>query len=242
MEGMSLRDRLFGRNSGAPAAGTPTPAAQEVTDGDLLVAAREAVLPGFTTHDDAVQRVREFFELEDDDPRPAAIVGDVWARREAEESTWATPSDYDRLAAAFADLHEQGVVARMDFTCCNTCGTAEIDKERTPIDGAEGYAFRESAYTFFHRQDTERLAEMPTRLYLTYSAWRPAPDTDPELLAAARAGDTDALSAVVAHTDARVGRLVSAALRAHGLTVDWSGDHRERIAIAISDWRKPLPA
>ncbi|MCA0295351.1 MAG: hypothetical protein LCH96_08615 [Actinobacteria bacterium] len=212
-----------------------------VTADELRDAARQAVLPGFLGRDAAVESVRESFELEAADPRPAAVVDEVWRQRKLEETSWSGTSDYDRLRAAFDDLQADGVVARMNFACCNTCGTDEIDAERTPVD-ADGYGFRESQYTFFHQQDADRLAESPTRLFLTYSAWRAASDLDPELLAAARAGDADARAQVIARTDAQAGERVAAALRNRGLRVEWDGDPQQRLEIVIDDWRKPLPA
>lgn len=231
------RDDIGGRSS------RPGPPARDEVDEDALSdEARRAVLPGFLDRDAAVERVREAFGLEEGDPRPEAVVGGVWARREVEESGWDGTSDYDRLRSAFEELQADGVVARMNFACCNTCGTDEIDDERTPTGVGEGYRFRESAYTFFHQQDADRLAEAPTTLFLTYSAWRAATDLDPALLEAARAGDASARARVAADTDRRVGERVAAALRRHGLAVTWDGDPRERLAISITDWRKPLPA
>ncbi|MGC3955503.1 MAG: hypothetical protein QM804_14850 [Propionicimonas sp.] len=235
---MGFFDRFRRRNE------VPEPALpQDGTDeADLYQAARQAVLPGFLTWDDAVTRVRDMFELDEMDPRPEVIVDRVWTQRKAEESSWRETSDYDRLRSAFEALQADGVVARMNFTCCNTCGTDEIDAERTPLEGAEGYPFRESEYTFFHQQDADGLADSPTTLYLTYSAWRPNPDLDPALLEAARAGDEAARSQVIAGTDRRAGERVAAALRQQGLTVSWDGNPQTRLAIEIADWRKPLPA
>jgi hypothetical protein len=130
----------------------------------------------------------------------------------------------------------------MDFTCCNTCGTAEIDDQRTPLATDQGYPFREWAYTFFHQQDADSLADEPATLFLTYSSWRAAPDTDPLLLAAAKAGDVAARAQVAAQTNTQVGQVIAAALRDQGLTVDWDGDPRQRIAVTIEHWRKPLPS
>lgn len=241
---MGLLDRL--RRGGNNAANTPqekgAPLPAIVADEDVIEQARQAVLPGFMRRDDAVGRVREVLELAEGDPRPTVIVDRVWAQRKAEESTWSGTSDYDKLSAAFDDLQANGVVTRMNFACCNTCGTAEIDDERTPLQVDEGYGYREAAYTFFHEQDADRLAQTPTTLFLTYSAWQVDPDLDPALLEAARAGDSNARDEVYAMTDARVGEHIAAALRSHGLTVTWDGNPKQRIAVQISDWHKPLPA
>lgn len=242
---MGWLDRLLGRGSDRADRSAPAePAAASVTDDDLREAARQMVLPGFASYDEAVEQVRDFLELEAGDPRPEQTVAEVWSKRKAEEATWGEGSDHARLAAAFAELQGKGLVARMNFTCCNTCGTAEIDDERTRLDAVPpgDYPFREWAYTFFHQQDAEQLAETPATLYLTYSSFRPAPDVDPELLAAARAGDERARTQLIEQTDAAVGHLVAESLRNHGLDVDWSGDIGRRIAVTIHEWRKPLPS
>jgi len=69
----------------------------------------------------------------------------------AEQQKWREPGDYDRMAAAFARIQQQGVPARMNFTCCQTCGIDEIDDERTPLRRAAAgeYPWREWGYTFF---------------------------------------------------------------------------------------------
>ncbi|QIK61967.1 hypothetical protein G7068_01150 [Leucobacter viscericola] len=219
-----------------------TAAAPTVTQEQLLNEAAASVLPGFRTKAEAIDSVRENLELPLEDQRVEQTVEDVWARRIAEQTTWVGESDYEKLRLAFEDLGEQGVIARMDFTCCQTCGTDEIDDERTPIEVAEGYPFLEREYTFFHRQDADRLADDPAQLFLTYSSWRPADDIDPQLLEMARAGDEDARSEVVVLTDTGVGQRVSAALRSRGLDVRWDEDVKNRIAVQITDWRKPLPA
>ena len=239
---MGWIDKLLGRDKGAES-GAPETAEGPVGDEELLGDARELIRSGFLDRDDLAEWVAGGRDLDEADPRALRAATQAWDERLAEQAGWAGESDYDRLDAAFADLAAAGVVARMNFTCCNTCGTTEIDDERTPDpDAAEGaYPFQEWAYAFFHSQDAERLADTPADLYLTYSSFRPAPDIDPELMARARAGDEDARKQVVSHTDATVGRIVVDALTARGLTPVWSGDPAQRIAVPITDWRKPLP-
>lgn len=240
---MGWVDKLLGRDGRAGNRPAEPEGAAPVGDEQLLADAREVIRSGFLDRDDLAGWVAGGHDLAEDDPRALRAAAQAWDERLAEQAGWVGESDYDRLAAAFADLEESGVVARMNFTCCNTCGTTEIDDERTPDpDAAEGaYPFREWAYTFFHSQDAERLADGPADLFLTYSSFRPAADVAPDLMARARAGDQDAREQVVRHTDATVGRIVVDALTAHGLTPDWSGDPTRRIAVPITDWRKPLP-
>jgi hypothetical protein len=211
-------------------------------DPELVGFARALIRPGFVSRGEAVLAVRDHFEI-DSDGRAAVAVDAAWRDRLTELNRSAGPGDYDRMAAAFARIRQQGLVARMNFACCQTCGTAEIDDERTPLKGAAPgkYPWREWAYTFFHQQDAERLADSPSVLYLSYSAFRAAPHLDPALVRAARDGDADAERRVHAETDRAVGTVVASALREHGLAVDWAGDPAERIEVRITDWRKPLP-
>jgi hypothetical protein len=218
---------LFRRRPETPEQG---PATSPTADLDALAeSARQAVLPGFLSRVEAIERVRDEFELVDDDPAAEDAVDRVWRARLEEERTWAAGDS-------------EGVVARMDFTCCNSCGTTEIDDERTALpEPGEGYRYREERYVFFHQQDSDRLVDEPAQLMLTYSAWRAARDTDPELLSAARAGDRDAETRIREETDRKVGEIVAAALAEEGLTVSWNGDPAQRLAVEISHWRKPLP-
>jgi hypothetical protein len=214
----------------------------------LRETARARILAGFVEYDGFAEQLAEYHEDLSDDPdlllgAAHRVVDAEWLRRLDEQATWTRPGDYERLAAAFDDLSSHGLVGRMNFTCCQTCGTTEIDDERSPLEGAaEGeYPFAEWAYTFFHQQDAERLADQDALLMLTYSSWRPAPDLDVELLERAKAGDPAAREEVVRETDAVVGRQVHAALVAAGLEVEWNGEPGRRIAVRLRDWRKPLP-
>jgi hypothetical protein len=212
-------------------------------DPEQVAYARTLIRPGFVSRAEAVAALRDQFEIDDDDRRPEAAVEAAWRQREAEQQTWREVGDYDRMAAAFARIQQQGVLARMNFACCQNCGIDEIDDERTPLrrPAAGEYPWREWGYTFFHQQDAERLAAEPAALYLSYSGFRAAPHLDPALVQAARDGDTGARDQVRIETDRAVGTIVAAALREHGLTVDWDGDPDERIKVRITEWRKYLP-
>ena len=240
---------FFRRRPETPAEpGTDTPPAHaEDVEGqfeeDLMEAARDAVLPGFCSRDEATERVREALELDAEDPRPGVAVSRVWDARLAEERGWEPgSSDYERVERAFSALAELGLIARMNFACCNSCGTTEIGDERTELpEKTSGYRFREEQYVFFHEQDADRLAEEPAHLLLSFGAWRASRNTAPELMAAARSGDKDAEKRIREQTDREVGGRVVAALRAEGLDVDWNGDTESRISVEIAHWRKPLP-
>ncbi|MDQ1083905.1 MULTISPECIES: hypothetical protein [Microbacterium] len=205
---------------------------------ELYETAREAVIPGFRDFDEVVEQVQDVLELEDSEA-VEAVVRKVWIARQEAEAGWPEVTEADRLFDAFEALGDLGVLALPDFTCCNSCGTSEIADARTPLEGGTGY--HEWAYVFFHQQDTERLAEEPAHLLLTFSAFAPVRDLDPDLLARADGGDQAALTEAWRQTDARVGRIVVDALAEAGLPVEWSGDPAQRIVVTMPQWRQRLP-
>lgn len=222
---------------------------------DVIAHTRELLSVGFTDFADTLVRVStEFTDLEVPPPGSpiAAIVREAWSSRVAEQRRWRDEGDYTRLASAFDTLTSRGVVARMNFTCCQTCGLAEIDDERTPVPagghgGQEGHGahggyggFREWGFTYFHQQDAERLADGGD-LFLAFGTFGPLEDSDPALLARARTGDPAARTAVMDASSVRAGAVVVDALRSAGLSVTWDGSVGRRIAVTITDWRKRLP-
>lgn len=224
---MGIFDRFRGTRPTASARPQParSPAARDTdddfTDEELTEAVRESLLPGFFDEDEVIERVADAYDLADDDPRLLEIAGQVAGEHEERLASGRGPSDYDRLAAAFRQLQQEGVVARMNFTCCSSCGFTEIDDERTPrervINGEYRYVERE--FVFFHHQDAERLVDPPALLYLGYGSFLREPSDG----------------------DERAGRHVAQVLEQHGLDVDWNGDVQARICVRISDWRKPMP-
>jgi len=134
---------------------------------DFVEHARWLILPGFTRFDAAVEELTEWVADSEDEPAQdsaiksaedvhastvPALVRQLWDARESEQRNWPDITDADRLAAAFASLESEGIIARMNFTCCQTCGFAEIGDE-VP----DGQTM--SGFVFFHEQDAERLTE-----------------------------------------------------------------------------------
>lgn len=78
-----------------------------------------------------------------------ALVDRLWLERVAEQKTWQGTTDPERLTRAFEALDSAGVTARENFTCCRTCGTAEIGAERAQGD---------RGFVYFHSQCTEGAA------------------------------------------------------------------------------------
>ncbi|MGO4205178.1 hypothetical protein AB4Z09_26265 [Rhodococcus sp. TAF43] len=226
---------------------TPQPSLTAAEVAEIREEARILVVPGFATFDEICETARGCVDGADEHPalgrRVDALVRQVWNERLDEQKRWSIPGDYLRVAAAFADLEQRSILARMNFTCCIRCGTVEIDDERTPADPPmDGwYPWQQWAYTFFDMQDATLLGDEPDDLWLSYGSFRPAPGTDPALVAAARAGDETARQEITTYTDGVVGRIVVDALEAQGLRVDWDGDTSHRICVIDVIWRKPLP-
>ena len=211
---------------------------------DPVEYARILILPGFDPLDDVLEYMQDWAEdIETVSSAEAeAIARTVWEARLEQQQSWTGAGDYDRLARAFRDLESEGILARMNFACCNRCANQEIDDERTEHPAPpDWYRYREWAYTYFNQQDAAGLAEPHAELLLGYSAFRAAADTPADLLQAARSGDEDARLQVRRHTDRAVGRRVIEAVERHGLATNWGGDPTTRIGVRIADWRKPLP-
>ncbi|QQQ76579.1 hypothetical protein IOD16_37280 [Saccharothrix sp. 6-C] len=180
--------------------------------------ARTLVHAGFTSSDDIVRDLVDHFDDEHPVTPPVArsVVRRVWRERAAEQEGWPERTDVDRLFAVFDALDRAGIVARADFTCCQTCGHAEIGDEAG--EDARGYVF-------FHRQDTES-AVAGGGVWLAYGSFGDEADLEPVDHAAA---------------DEAVGREVVAALAAGGLPVEWNGSARTRIQVGPIAWQKRLP-
>ncbi|MBB4979877.1 MULTISPECIES: DUF6891 domain-containing protein [Streptomyces] len=150
-----------------------------------------------------------------------ALVDRLWLERVEEMAGWEGTTDPERLTAAFAGLDAAGIVAREHFTCCRSCGTAEI--------GAEEGADRARGFVFFHTQCTEGAADGGP-LYLLYGRFDHSPETTAGTTAETAAGTTAAA----------IGEEVAAALRGRGLSVEWDGDPGQAIQVTGLDWRRRL--
>jgi hypothetical protein len=135
--------------------------------------------------------------------------------RERAMKEWPVVTDCDRLDAAFARLEAHGIIARQDYTCCNTCGHYEI---RDLLRSAARAERDVRGYVFFHMQDTDRVV-VGEPLALRYGS-----------------RDRDAAS------DVAVGREIVSALRDEGLTATWNEDPATIIRVAPLQWqRKSAP-
>ena len=181
---------------------------------DLRTAIHHDVAGGFVPLSDVVDRAVEYIG----DDAPATTVRELAERyaREAisehlaEQAAWPARTDCDRLDDAFAALETEGILTRHDYSCCGTCGAAEIwDELQDQLDA--GNAVR--GYAFYHQQDTESAVD-GGGVFLNYGA----------------AEDSEDAITVIAER-------VVAVLRAHGLHAEWSGDLSKRIQVPLV-WRR----
>jgi hypothetical protein len=120
------------------------------------------------TFAEIVEATTEYLEDADDAEAVPAAAHRIASRELTahlrEQATWAPITDSDRVTSAFAALNAAGIVAREQFTCCQTCGNAEIGAEVPPGGDPEGY-------TYYHEQDAERAAESGS-LFLAYGSFQ----------------------------------------------------------------------
>lgn len=173
----------------------------------------QCVREGFDPPDEIPQRVLDYYELDADDEALAArvekLVASALQRHYTAQKSWPEVTDCDRLDRAFWLLEKDGIVARQNFTCCQTCGHYEIEDE------VAGAAKRRKVrgYTFFHTQDTERAAA-GEGLFLAYGS-----------TAGSEAATID------------VARHIVAAIERAGLKADWDGSTATRIFVKLK-WKK----
>ncbi len=169
---------------------------------------------GFTPLDEIVEAAAEYVsdeaEAEDVIPYAQRCLEEAIAQHDAQQQAWAATTDCDRLDTAFAALDAAGVVARQNFTCCQTCGVAEM---KTEVAGRARHLPSARGYTFYHQQDTEGAVD-GGGLFLTYGA-----------------------TGGPAEASVQIGHEVVAALRAAGLDPVWDGTVRKRIRVPL-EWQR----
>ncbi|NOK63708.1 MAG: hypothetical protein GFH27_549379n51 [Chloroflexi bacterium AL-W] len=175
---------------------------------------RMAIAAGFEEPDTIIENAMDVF-ADNLDPVTLRLYAnrmthDILTQQLNEQANWEHVTDCDRLDHVFAVLEQMGIICRQDFTCCTTCGSAEIVDEMAQAKLA-GVAV--CGYAFYHSQDTERAVD-GDGLYLSYGA-----DEDSE----------DAIT--------HIGEEIINHLHQHGLTTDWNGSAERRILVHIN-WQR----
>ncbi|MFD4400361.1 DUF6891 domain-containing protein [Kitasatospora sp. NPDC058478] len=108
---------------------------------------------GYTTRAELAELAED--HLASGDHRPPSrdqaeqLADRLWLERVGEQTGWIGETDPERLTRAFAALAEAGITAREHFSCCGSCGDAEIAAAGAP--DARGYVY-------FHTQSTDSAA------------------------------------------------------------------------------------
>jgi hypothetical protein len=131
---------------------------------------------------------------------------------------WPPKTDCDRLDAAFEELNQLGVMARHNWTCCGTCGCAEVPEEFSRLRGRwQGRPI--IGFAFYHNQDTES-AVGGHGIYLNFGSCENFKN------------QSDYARASVA-----VGRAIVEVLKKHRLRAKWNGKNDQRINVPMK-WRR----
>ncbi|KAF7177269.1 hypothetical protein CNMCM7691_005159 [Aspergillus felis] len=132
---------------------------------DITQNARVRVLTGLYSQEEILEQLIDIYELPEHGKTVVQqLIQSLWNQQLEEEATWADePTDVEKLDDAFSRLEDEDhILCRMNFTCCGSCGNAEIGGEAD-----ESHI----GYCFFHQQDTEA-AVKGTRLFLRYGIFK----------------------------------------------------------------------
>ncbi|PGH02403.1 hypothetical protein AJ79_07635 [Helicocarpus griseus UAMH5409] len=181
--------------------------------------ARWQVKSGFWTLTDLIDRAADAIDCEEDmSPVQAKriarqIVIPLWEEQLTTQQSWAQEQTIaEKLERAFESLQRNhGIITRMNFACCRTCGVSEIGEDRDDEDETVGFAF-------FHEQTTEGFVEYPGSNIMVYYGTFPR---------------SKVKAADVAGTVVRV-------LRRGRLSVEWNGETSRAIEVKCEEWRKRL--
>ena len=170
---------------------------------------------GFLSLDEILEEIQDN-ECDDELSEDWAIqaIEAEQAAVQAESKTWQSPSDVDRLMAAFDDLCEQNIIALH----CAGFTTDEGEYEVAEVERAlREQGVVSDGYCFYHEQDLARALDR----------------TDPVLLIAFQKIDNQHDAVTVA-----VGERVAQVLKQHGLKVDWNGSAQRKIGLPGFRWQR----
>ncbi|WP_218011198.1 DUF6891 domain-containing protein [Herbidospora mongoliensis] len=124
-------------------------------DRDLLEArVRKSLIGGYVTRRELAEIAEDYLVSGDHRPVSPAqarrLADQMWTERAAEQAAWSGETDPDRLTRAFQALEAAGITAQENFTCCRSCGQAEIGAAGSP--DARGFVY-------FHSQCTDAAAD-----------------------------------------------------------------------------------
>lgn len=166
------------------------------------------------------------------DEQARAVVEYLLEARRAQQAGFVERGSL-KLARAFDALRKARILAEMDFTCCGTCGAAEIGEEQFEAGELDQWL----GYVFFHSQDTESLIEFG-HVYLNYGIFWPAHLSEAEFNALS---DREKEQVYDLKTLQLMNSVVVPILEEHGITVEWSRTMDNRIRLDDVEWYVPAP-
>ncbi|MFC4328016.1 DUF6891 domain-containing protein [Streptomyces andamanensis] len=132
---------------------------------------REVLVGGYASREELAEVAEEYLVTEDRRPlsreQARELADRLWRERVEEQARWQGETDPERLTRAFTALEAAGITARENFTCCRSCGNAEIGAEAAP--GARGFVY-------FHTQCTDS-ATVGRGLMLLYGGFDGSEET-----------------------------------------------------------------
>jgi hypothetical protein len=171
---------------------------------------------GYASRDEIIETAADMFRDNFEDRQllrrlAARLTESALTEHYTEQRTWSHETDCDRLDEAFAELDRIGIVARQNWTCCQTCGHTDIAYET----GKTSVHRRVYGYVFFHHGDAENVVNAD-HLYLAYGS-------------VLNRSDEEAVA---------VAREVVVVLKKYGFTVEWNGLIQKRIGIKNIRWQR----
>ena len=179
---------------------------------------RSVVRGGFEERDRIIEIFREeMYAPGELNEREIELAVDAEIKaHEADQATWPTNTDCDRLDAVFAQLNEDGIIALHNAGYTQSDGYADFQAALAFAPNPEGI----TGYCFYHGQDLER-AVAGQGLFLAFGPTNP------------REEETKGTE---------VGQRVSKRLIEAGFGIEWNGAFNSRILIKPFDWkRRELP-
>jgi hypothetical protein len=117
----------------------------------------------------------------------------------------------DRLKKAFAMMRKSKLIARMNFSCCGSCGAYDLG---TRVQEADG---NKLGYVFYHRQSAESIDDDGTCM-IAFGPWY----------------EKDADDDLYDERTVMVGRIAANALVLAGIKTIWNGDPNRCIEVDLT--------
>lgn len=115
------------------------------------------------------------------------------------------------LNNAFAALRKQGIIARQNFSCCQTCALAQLNIDLKAMTAKK--KMKTHGYCFYHSQDNDAL-KAGKDFHLAFGWTGEVTETSPSK-----------------HAENNVGTLIQQTLKSHGIDSIWNGTLDARIRV-----------